>query len=156
MIGLHTSQFHSDPHSSADSIPMKMPAVKYARTFPRAGRLVKIMFLSAIMWVCVFAFPYLGYRMFFEEDPDVQRIWAGATLGCLLLGAGARLLIYLIGTKIRCPLCQGAVFQTARCRMNPNARKYLFFSYSTTMVLDMFIFRRFVCKYCGTPFRLRK
>lgn len=135
---------------------MKMPDVKYARTFPRAGRLVRIMFLSALLWACVFALPYLLYRMVFEEDADLQRIWAMASLGCLLLGAFSRLLIYLIGSKIRCPLCQGATFQSPRCRMNENARKYLFFTYSTTMVIDMVVFRRFVCKYCGTPFRLRK
>ena len=135
---------------------MKMPAVKYARTFPRAGRLVKIMFLSLILWICVLGLPFVLFMMFFEENGDHQRWWALAALGCLLIGGFTRLIIYLMSTKIRCPLCQGAAFQTARCRMNENARKAPGLSYSTTMVLDMFIFRRFVCKYCGTPFRLRK
>lgn len=139
-----------------DAEPMKMPDVKYARTFPRAGRLVRIMFLSVFMWASVFAFPYVVYRMFFEPDPEIQRTWALAALGCLVCGAGSRFLIYVIGSKIRCPLCQGASFQTARCRMNENARRYPPLTYSTTMVIDMFIYRRFVCKYCGTPFRLRK
>lgn len=135
---------------------MKMPAVKYARTFPRAGRLVKIMFLSVLFWVSVFGLPYLLFRMVFEEEADQQRLWALGALGALSLAGLARLFIYLLGAKIRCPLCQGSIFQTARCRMNSNARKYPLLSYSTTMVVDMFLFRRFVCKYCGTPFRLRK
>ena len=142
-------------HRSAPA-PMKMPATKYSRTFPRAGRLVKIIFLSIILWVCVIGLPYTLFRMIFEGNPDHQRLWAIGALACLLLGAFARLMIYVIGSKIRCPLCQGASFQTARCRMNENARKYPLVSYSTTMVLDMIIHRRFVCKYCGTPFRLRK
>lgn len=117
---------------------------------------MRIMFLSLVLWTCIFVLPVLLFRMVFEEEPDAQKIWALAALGCLLLGALSRLLIYFLGTKVRCPLCQGAIFQTARCRMNNNARKHLFFSYSTSMILDMFTFRRFVCKYCGTPFRLRK
>ncbi|MFT5402987.1 MAG: hypothetical protein ACI9DF_001819 [Verrucomicrobiales bacterium] len=135
---------------------MKMPATKYSRTFPRAGRVVKIMLLSILLWVCVIGLPYTLFRTMFEGDPAQQRLWAVGALACLVLGSLIRLLIYLIGSKIRCPLCQGAAFQTARCRMNQNARKYPVLSYSTTMVLDMMIYRRFVCKYCGTPFRLKK
>lgn len=135
---------------------MKMPAVKYARTFPRAGRLVKIMFLSAILWVCVLGLPYVLFMMFFGDTGDNQKWWAVAALAFLVVGVLIRVIIYVLSTKIRCPLCQGATFQTARCRMNQNARKIPVLSYSTTMVVDMFIYRRFVCKYCGTPFRLRK
>ena len=139
---------------------MKMPDVKYARTFPRAGRLVKVMFLSLLMWICVLGLPFCLYMMLFgqsgAEGQDQQRWWAVGALACLVLGVLIRGIIYVLGTKIRCPLCQGASFQTARCRMNQNARKIPLLSYSTTMVIDMFIYRRFVCKYCGTPFRLRK
>ena len=135
---------------------MRMPAMKYARTFPRARRLVKITFLSVLMWACVFGLPYLLFQMLFEEEAETQRLWAMGVLACLLAGVLARLFIYFIGSKIHCPLCQGAPFQTARCRMNENARKYPLLTYSTTMVIDMLVFRRLVCKYCGTPFRLRR
>lgn len=135
---------------------MKMPALKYARTFPRAGRLVKIMFLSAILWVCVLGLPYVLFMMFVGDTGDNRQWWAVAALACLIIGVLTRVIIYVFSTKIRCPLCQGATFQTARCRMNQNARKIPVLSYSTTMVIDMFTFRRFVCKYCGTPFRLKK
>jgi hypothetical protein len=135
---------------------MKMPAVKYARTFPRAGRLLKVMFLSLLLWVCVLGLPYFLFMMFFGNAGDNQKWWAVAALVALVLGVLLRLIIYALSTKIRCPLCQGATFQTASCRMNQNARKAPLLSYSTSMVLDMFIYRRFVCKYCGTPFRLRK
>ncbi len=133
-----------------------MPEVKYARTFPRSRRLVKMMFLSLLLWICVIGLPVTLFQMVFESDPHKQRLWAAGALGCLVLGALIRLIIYAAGSKIRCPLCQGAPFQTARCRMNDNARRYPPLTYSTSMVLDMFIYRRFVCKYCGTPFRLRK
>lgn len=133
-----------------------MPSVKYARTFPRAGRLVRVMFMSVILWICLLALPVLLFKMFFEKDPDVQRLWGAGALGCLVLGGLVRGIIYMMSSKIRCPLCQGATLQMARCRMNQNARKYPLLSYSTSKILDMFIFRRFVCKYCGTPFRLRK
>ncbi len=135
---------------------MSMPALKYARTFPRAGRLVKVMILSLLLWVCVLGLPYFLFMMFFGGSGDLQKLWAVAALVALILGVLLRVVIYMLSTKIRCPLCQGAAFQTASCRMNQNARKAPLLSYSTSMVLDMFIYRRFVCKYCGTPFRLRK
>lgn len=135
---------------------MKMPDVKYARTFPRAGRLVRMMFFSVFFWACVLGLPYALYRMFFNSTPETQRWWGMGALGCLVIGALIRGIMYASGKNIRCPLCQGATFQTARCRMNQNARKIPGLSYTTTMVIDMFFYRRFVCKYCGTPFRLRK
>ena len=135
---------------------MKMPDVKYARTFPRAGRLVKMMFFSLFIWVCVLGLPFVLYMMFFGPVAEHQRWWAVGALACIILGGLVRAIIYATGKHVRCPLCQGATFQTARCRMNQNARKYPGVTYSTSMVIDMFLFRRFVCKYCGTPFRLRK
>ena len=117
---------------------------------------MKIMFLSLLLWICVLGLPVFLYMMFFSEAGDYQRWWAIGALACLILGVLTRVVIYMLSTKIRCPLCQGASFQTASCRMNQNARKAPGLSYSTTMVLDMFVYRRFVCKYCGTPFRLRK
>ncbi|MDF1788005.1 MAG: hypothetical protein P1U82_19225, partial [Verrucomicrobiales bacterium] len=100
-----------------------MPAVKYARTFPRAGRLVKVMILSLLLWVCVLGLPYFLFMMFFGGSGDLQKLWAVAALVALILGVLLRVVIYMLSTKIRCPLCQGATFQTASCRMNQNARK---------------------------------
>ena len=117
---------------------------------------MKVMILSALLWLCVLGLPYFLFMMFIGEAGENQKWWAVAALVALIFGVLLRIIVYMLSTKIRCPLCQGAIFQTARCRMNQNARKAPGLSYSTSMVLDMYVYRRFVCKFCGTPFRLRK
>lgn len=134
----------------------KMPQAKYARSFPRPRRLVVVMTFNLILWLCLFALPVTLFQMFFAPEPHLQRVWAAVSLACLILGVLARVCVYVLAGNIRCPLCQGAIFRSAKCRMNENARKYPLMTYSTSMVIDMYLYRRFVCKYCGTPFRLRR
>lgn len=133
----------------------KMPERKYARTFPRPARLVRIAFFSIILWAAVLALPYFLYQMFTQSDQE-QRMAAIWALVALIVGVLAKVIIYVTSSRTRCPLCQGNIFHRARCHMHENARLYPMMSYSTTIVVDMLLFGRFICKYCGTAFRLKK
>ena len=80
---------------------MKMPDAKYARTFPRAGRLVKMMFFSLFLWVCVLGLPFVLYMMFFGPVAEHQRWWAVGALACIILGGLVRAIIYATGKHVR-------------------------------------------------------
>lgn len=127
-----------------------------ARAFPSPGKLLRVMFLGALVFIAIVSFPVLIYLMVMEPEPDRKRFFAYGCLIAVVVGCVSRFLIYLQSTQTRCPLCMANMFHSQRCRKHRDSSKYPLFSYLGSMILDLFFTGRFICMYCGTPFRIWK
>ena len=56
--------------------------------------------------------------------------------------------------SVSCPLCHGKLLHGSKCHKHIDARRHSLFTYTSS--LDVVLSGKFICMYCGTPFRLRR
>ena len=118
--------------------------------------------LLAVVCFMAAAGGVLCFTMFLvqRQDPNDwlsgHKGWGIGFVACALLYAIFKISRYRHAMKTSCPLCHGNFFMEKNCHMNRDAHRIGFFSYSTTVILDLLFTGTYVCMYCGTPFRLRK
>ncbi len=123
-----------------------------ARSFRHPGRIWVAMLLCYVSWVMLMGAVVL-IVMLFVTGERMYGVWGLGALVSYILLLGMR---YLQSEAIKCPLCHGPALQSKRCRKHADARRHLFFGHRVSIMIDLLIFRRFHCMYCGTPFRLRE
>jgi uncharacterized Zn-finger protein len=85
----------------------------------------------------------------------------GKTYGILFLGmvfvfVGIRMLRWGHSRSVSCPLCHGKVMHGSQCHKHREASRRRPFGYISSLFVDVALFGRFNCMYCGTPFRLKR
>lgn len=85
----------------------------------------------------------------------------GKAYGILFLGmsfvfVGIQMLRWGHSRLVSCPLCHGKVMHGSQCRKHREASRRRPFGYISSLFVDVALFGRFNCMYCGTPFRLKR
>jgi hypothetical protein len=143
--------------------PISAPMIRRdrARAHPRPGQLVMAVFLNLMIWVAAGYAGFAGFqgylhRAYGSGHTLIQEAWGlrlAVALGVVILFS---VLAFLHGVSTKCPLCHGTPFHAKRCHMNQAAVRFPLIGYRASAVLCLITMGRFVCMYCGTPFRWRK
>ncbi len=138
-----------------------MPSQQRARSFHRPQALVVGVLLATVCFLSALSvITSLACFLIYRKDPNDwlsgHQGWGLAFVASVLVYAFFKIWRYRHALNTSCPLCHGTFFMEKDCHMNRDARRIGFFSYSTTVILDLLFTGTYVCMYCGTPFRLKK
>lgn len=118
----------------------RLPSETVLRRFRVASGLV------ILLWVSVpVVLGLLGYGIFHGEHEWL--VYAGMAAG---VGVGCSILIFMMGGRLRCPLCMVPTLQNRRCSKHRTAIK-LFGSYRLRVAHSILFKDMFRCPYCGEP-----
>ena len=117
----------------------RLPSAHIVTKFRIASLLVIVAFLSipVILWKMLCGF-YLGREWF---------VWAGVALVICL---SCMVTKFLIGSRLRCPLCMMPPLSNRGCARHRNANRLLG-SYKLAVAASILFRNRFRCPYCGEP-----
>lgn len=117
----------------------RLPSAYIITKFRIASLLVILTYLliPVILWTLFCGF-YIGREWF---------LWAG---GALLLSLGSMVTKFLIGGRLRCPLCMMPPLANRGCARHRNAYR-LFGSYKLAVAGSILLKNSFRCPYCGEP-----
>ncbi len=129
-----------------------MPRIQRARAFKQPGRLYWLVFLSFLSWCA------LGFALWALAQ---MLITSDRSFGFYMLcGVGGYIFLrvwgYVQALNLKCPLCHGMVMHQAKCHKHRDARRLGPLNYRTTIAIDILTTGKFICMYCGTPFRMKK
>ena len=120
-----------------------------ARHFKKSGAVVFAVFIWLLGVICLASAVTAIIMMIF-----IDRAYGQLFLMSMITYGFLRMIRFTMGRSLCCPLCHGGILQSKSCNMHRDARKWGFLSYPATLLADAAMRGRFVCMYCGTPFRL--
>lgn len=118
----------------------RLPSDTVLRRFRIAAVLV------ILMWASVpAALGFLVYGIFHDEHN-----WLVIAAGVVFLGLFCSILNYMMGGRLKCPLCMVPPLQNRRCSKHRTAQK-LFGSHRLKVAQSILFRDNFRCPYCGEP-----
>ena len=128
-----------------------MPLQASARHFPKSSSI----WLGMILWIFHGAVVVTGIVAL------TLTFLVGKSYGIIFIGmafafAGIQMLRWGHSRSVSCPLCHGKVIHGSQCRKHREASRRRPFGYISSLFVDVALFGRFNCMYCGTPFRLKR
>jgi uncharacterized Zn-finger protein len=128
-----------------------MPLQASARHFPKSSSI----WFGMILWIFHCAVVVTGIVAL------TLTFLVGKSYGIIFIGmafafAGIQMLRWGHSRSVSCPLCHGKVIHGSQCRKHRQASRRRPFSYISSLFVDVALFGRFNCMYCGTPFRLKR
>jgi len=118
----------------------RLPSETVLRRFRIAAILVILMWLSVPV-----AFSLLGYGIF--SGTHQWFVYAGIAVGA---GLSCAVLNFMMGGRLRCPLCMVPPLQNRRCSKHRTALR-LFGSHRLKVAHSILFKDHFRCPYCGEP-----
>lgn len=128
-----------------------MPLQASARHFPKSSSI----WFGMILWIFHCAVVVTGIVAL------TLTFLVGKSYGIIFIGmafafAGIQMLRWGHSRSVSCPLCHGKVIHGSQCRKHREASRRRPFGYISSLFVDVALFGRFNCMYCGTPFRLKR
>jgi hypothetical protein len=128
-----------------------MPLQASARHFPK----------SSSIWIGMILWAFQGVACLTGIIALVLTFLVGKSFGILFIGmacafAGIQMLRWGHSRSVSCPLCHGKVIHGSQCHKHREASRRRPFGYISSLFVDVALFGRFNCMYCGTPFRLKR
>jgi uncharacterized Zn-finger protein len=128
-----------------------MPLQASARHFPNSSSI----WFGMILWIFHCAVVVTGIVAL------TLTFLVGKSYGIIFIGmafafAGIQMLRWGHSRSVSCPLCHGKVIHGSQCRKHREASRRRPFGYISSLFVDVALFGRFNCMYCGTPFRLKR
>lgn len=134
----------------AEPRPREESRERRVRHFPHSARLLIVALLLFLAFVGFLAFLGGAVGMVMTRLPG----WGWLALGGLASVAIIRVLVFIIGDELTCPLCHGAVMRHRHCHKHVDAFRLWPLSHRASAVLSLLTTFGFRCMYCGTAFRL--
>jgi hypothetical protein len=136
----------------AEPRPREESRERRVRHFPHSARLLVVALLLFLAFVGFLAFVAGAVGMMATRLPE----WGWLALGGLGVVVITRVVVFIIGDLLTCPLCHGAVMRQRRCHKHADALRLWPLSHRACAVLSLLTTFGFRCMYCGTAYRLGK